>query len=1119
MQVPASGQWNQPPQPGMPGNPNNVPSTATHNSWNQNFQPPISSAWNQVPQSAAQPTWSQSPQHPTSAPQTQISQPSMQGQQNHFSQPVMSAPQSQSPVSSASGNLNSGLPHGMPQHQNQAPQPQMSAHPNQPPNSNFPGNIKPVPTSGMPSQQNQAFPPGPPNLNPTQPAQASMPAPWNQAPQSGFPNAPGGGMNSNSPPGMPNTMNQAPGAGMQPGPGSLPGMSAPWNQAPQSGMPGAPSMQPPGMQPPNMQSPGMQPPGMPNSWNQAPQSGMPGMPGVPNGMNSGMQPPGMQPPGMQPLGMQPPGMQAPWGQAQQPGMPPGPGAPPGMPGNWNQAPPPQRLDPNALPSAIQVIEDDRQTRTGVFPTGYPTAEHPPLVSTEFIANDYGNSNPKFMRSSFYSVPATQEFTKQSQIPFCISTTPFAKLVPGEIEPPVVDLGELGPVRCQRCKAYICPFMEFIDGGRKFRCPFCHTSSQVEEMYFAHLDHTGRRTDIQHRQELYLGSYEFVATKLYCKNSVPPKQPAFIFFLDVSYNAIRSGLVDIFCKQLPYLLKHLPKDYNQERSTMRIGFATYDQTLHFYNLSNPHRAEMLIANDVADVFVPFVEGFLVNFFDAEEAIKLCLEQVRTCFADTRITETVLGPVIQAGMDALRSADCAGKIFVFHTSIPNFEAPGSLKNREDRKVLGSDKEKVQLLPATEFYTKLGEECIKIGCAVDIFLFPNSYLDLASIAPVSNISGGSIYKYQYFDAQRDGQRFLDDLQHNISRAVAFDVMMRVRTSTGIRPTGFYGHFFMQNTTDIEFGAIDADKNVVIECKYDDKLDEKVPAVFQSAVLFTSCGGQRRLRIHNISLQVTNDYNAIYRFADQDTIVTYLLKHAAKLIREKSPKEMKDELFQRGAQILATYREKCSQQSPHTQLVLPECLKLLPLYLSCIVRSDALNGGSEITVDDRVWHLQHLPSLRTDICMRYLYPQILPITNLEIAENTSQLIMPTPIRASYDYMNSNEVYFIENGIHGFIWIGSSAPAQFLNDVFNAQSLQHLNTEDQHLPERDNDRNRAVRKLIDSVNASRPISLKLFIIKQQDSLESWMKKFLVEDKYATNTVSYVDFLCQLHRQIRTLLS
>ena len=35
-------------------------------------------------------------------------------------------------------------------------------------------------------------------------------------------------------------------------------------------------------------------------------------------------------------------------------------------------------------------------------------------------------------------------------------------------------------------------------------------------YFAHLDHTGRRVDAYQRAELCLGSYEFVATKDYCK---------------------------------------------------------------------------------------------------------------------------------------------------------------------------------------------------------------------------------------------------------------------------------------------------------------------------------------------------------------------------------------------------------------------------------------------------------------------------------------------------------------------------------------------------------------------------------------------------------------------------
>lgn len=71
---------------------------------------------------------------------------------------------------------------------------------------------------------------------------------------------------------------------------------------------------------------------------------------------------------------------------------------------------------------------------------------------------------------------------------------------------------------------------------------------------------------------------------------------------------------------------------------------------------------------------------------------CLNEISNNFLDTRITETVLGPVIQAGLDALKNVDRPGKLFIFHTSLPTLECPGQLKNREDRKVLGTDKEKV-------------------------------------------------------------------------------------------------------------------------------------------------------------------------------------------------------------------------------------------------------------------------------------------------------------------------------------------------------------------------------------------------------------------------------------------
>ena len=54
---------------------------------------------------------------------------------------------------------------------------------------------------------------------------------------------------------------------------------------------------------------------------------------------------------------------------------------------------------------------------------------------------------------------------------------------------------------------------------------------------------------------------------------------------------------------------------------------------------------------------------------------------------------------------------------------------------------------LTPQTPFYGKLGQECVAAGCSVDLFLFPNSYCDVATMADVVRLTSGNLYKYSYF------------------------------------------------------------------------------------------------------------------------------------------------------------------------------------------------------------------------------------------------------------------------------------------------------------------------------------------------------------------------------------
>ena len=54
---------------------------------------------------------------------------------------------------------------------------------------------------------------------------------------------------------------------------------------------------------------------------------------------------------------------------------------------------------------------------------------------------------------------------------------------------------------------------------------------------------------------------------------------------------------------------------------------------------------------------------------------------------------------------------------------------------------------LTPQSGFYEKLAKECVESGVAVDLFLFPNAYIDVATIGSVATLTGGQIYRYSYF------------------------------------------------------------------------------------------------------------------------------------------------------------------------------------------------------------------------------------------------------------------------------------------------------------------------------------------------------------------------------------
>ncbi|XP_027025074.1 protein transport protein Sec24D isoform X1 [Tachysurus fulvidraco] len=982
------------------------------------------------------------------------------------------------------------------------------------PAASSPSGMPPPPMSsqyGSPIQQNGAHPQ---KLPPPPAASASAMSPYGQPPQRPYhtmaPAAPSAQQ-------ITNQMNAMSIDGYAQSPVQPPQSLAtpqPFQMSPPPTM-GHPTMSPPGTQPlsmgtcppmtasPPISATGPQPMGLYNA-----------QPHPPPLSGAGFQ----QPPAPQGFPPQQPGLYG----GQMPGSPmAGPqqgafqGGFPGGPANMS-GPPQKKLDPDSIPSTIQVIESDQAKRGGQIYTTNLRGQVPPLVTTNFTVQDQGNASPRFIRCTTYSFPCTSDLAKQWQVPLAAIIKPFATVPKNETPLYIVNHGEAGPIRCNRCKAYMCPFMLFIDGGRRYQCGFCSCVNEVPVQYFQHLDHMGRRVDAYERPELSLGSYEFLATLDYCKNNKPPSPPAYIFMIDVSYNNIKSGLVKLICEELKTLLERLPKEEGAESSAIRVGFVTYHKILHFYNVKSAlAQPQMMVVSDVAEMFVPLLDGFLVNFQESRAVINNLLSQIPDMFSESNESETVFAPVIQAGVEAMKAAECSGKLFIFHSSLPTAEAPGKLKNRDDRKLVNTEKEKTLFQPQRGVYEQLTKECVSQGCCVDLFLFPNQYVDLATMGDIPTHTGGSVYKYNNFQVQTDGQHFLSDLRRDVEKTIGFDAIMRVRTNTGFRATDFFGAIYMNTTTDVEMAAVDCDKAVAVEFKHDDTLSEEAGALIQCAVLYTSIGGQRRLRVHNIGLNCSSQLSELYKSCETDALINFFAKSAYHAILSQPVRTVREILVRQTAHMLACYRKNCATPSAASQLILPDAMKVFPVYMNSLMKTPVLVGSTELSTDDRAFYRLNVMSMGVEESQVLLYPQLVPVHTMDMASDS----IPRAVRCTEERLSDAGIFLLENGQSIFLWLGQACPPEFIQNFFNVPSMAHLSSDTITLTELDNAHSRKLHAIILSISQQRCKSMKMVVVKQKDRPEMLFRQLLVEDKGLHGGNSYLEFLCSVHREIRQVLS
>jgi protein transport protein SEC24 len=221
------------------------------------------------------------------------------------------------------------------------------------------------------------------------------------------------------------------------------------------------------------------------------------------------------------------------------------------------------------------------------------------------------------------------------------------------------------------------------------------------------------------------------------------------------------------------------------------------------------------------------------------------------------------------------------------------------------------------------------------------------LTTLGTLSCMTGGDTFLYSNFIASRDALRLAGDFRRTITRETGYQAMMKVRCSNGLHAADYDGNFFQRKPTEIEFGTIDADKAVVVKFKHEEKLEGKFDVAFQSALLYTTATGERRVRVQNIAVRTTNDIDEVFKTADEDAIIVTIAKEASFKMLTKTSREVREGIGDKCIRILATYRKYHGSGAHQGQLILPDKLRLLPLYTLSLLKTIAFRGLSGILIN----------------------------------------------------------------------------------------------------------------------------------------------------------------------------
>jgi protein transport protein SEC24 len=369
------------------------------------------------------------------------------------------------------------------------------------------------------------------------------------------------------------------------------------------------------------------------------------------------------------------------------------------------------------------------------------------------------------------------------------------------------------------------------------------------------------------------------------------------------------------------------------------------------------------------------------------------------------------------------------------------------------------------------------------------------------------------------------------------------------------------------LELSVVGEDTCIAIELEHRvGGLPKKESQCFvQSALLYTTVTGQRRVRVSTLALKVATSAADVYRATDFGAVTAFLTRQAIAHVwdqrNDSNPLEVaRKELTEKTTKILAGYRLNTNALNlPEGQLILPDRLQLLPLFSmallkSAILRSSFPKRGSGIRAthpnphaDDRAYALFYGSSVNPATSMLMVHPNIFSISNLidgagewqvpQMDSNSrSPLVqaahhayvqLPPSVQPSIACIQDDQVYLIDDGMNVYLFVGQDVKAEVKRELLETTNAGCIISSA-------SDFGQQVARLVWQIRAFssigpgseastlRPTFAPVIVVQyhssHKDPFERKVMNLMVDDQIGGES-DYVDFLVECHKLVRGMVT